>query len=147
MKNDFAIITKNAEETQSFGESFAKKLKAGDIVSLYGDLGSGKTQLVKGICRSLGVKQTVNSPTFVIVNEYSSPEFSLIYHFDLYRINSQAEVLDMGFNEYINNESIVFIEWPEHIEDILPLNTYKIHIAHSDEDEHSRWIRLETPEK
>ncbi len=143
MKNDFAIITKNAEETQSFGETFAAKLKPGDVVSLYGDLGSGKTQLVKGICRSLGVTQTVNSPTFIIVNEYSSSKFPLIYHFDLYRMKSQAEVLDMGFTDYVNNDSLVLIEWPERVEDILPLNTYKIHIAHSDEDEHSRWIRLE----
>lgn len=146
MKNDFAIITKSAAETQTFGEAFARKLKSGDVVSLYGDFGSGKTQLVKGICRSLGVAQTVNSPTFIIVNEYSSAKFPLIYHFDLYRMKTQQEVLDIGFTEYISSESIVMIEWPEHIENILPANTYKIHIAHSDEDEHSRWIKLETPE-
>jgi tRNA threonylcarbamoyladenosine biosynthesis protein TsaE len=146
MKNDFAIITKSADETQMFGETFARKLKPGDVVSLYGDLGSGKTQLVKGICRLLGVTQTVNSPTFIIVNEYSSSAFPFIYHFDLYRMKTEQEVLNIGFTDYIGKDSIVLIEWPEHIENILPANTYKIHIAHSDEDEHSRWIRLETPE-
>ena len=146
MKNDFAIITKSAAETQSFGEAFARKLKQGDVVSLYGDLGSGKTQLVKGMCRSLGVTRTVNSPTFIIVNEYSSSAFPSIYHFDLYRMKTEQEVLDMGFSDYVNEKSIVLIEWPEHVENILPSDTYKIRIAHSDEDEHTRWIRLETPE-
>lgn len=145
MKLDFAITTKSAEETQNTGAEIAKHLSNKSIVALYGDLGSGKTQLVKGICKGLGVKQTVNSPTFIIVNEYSSPEFPMICHFDLYRMKSQDEILDMGFDDYINNANLVMIEWPEHVESIIPSGTIKIHLAHTDEDENSRWIKLETP--
>ncbi len=147
MTHDFAITTKSADETQRFGKEFAKKLSGGNVVSLYGDLGSGKTQIVKGICLGLGVTQTVNSPTFIIVNEYSSGQFPEIFHFDLYRMKTQDEILNMGFLEYIDSGSVVLIEWPEHVEDILPEGTIKIHISHTVEDENTRWIKLENPEK
>lgn len=143
MKNDFAVITKSADETVEFGKKLSSQLKQGDVVSLYGDLGSGKTQLVKGICLGLGVKQTVNSPTFIIVNEYSSTNFPAIYHFDLYRMKSQDEILETGFQDYLAGNSITLIEWPEKIEDLLPENTVIIRLAHTAEDEHSRWIKLE----
>ena len=145
MTRDFSIITKSAEETQKFGSDFALKLKKGDVVALYGDLGSGKTQLVKGMCSQFGVKQVVNSPTFIIVNEYSSEKFAKIYHFDLYRMKSYDDVIDMGFDDYMINGDIVLIEWPEHIETALPDKTIKIHLAHSAENENYRYIRLEMP--
>jgi tRNA threonylcarbamoyladenosine biosynthesis protein TsaE len=147
MTHDFAITTKSADETRAFGKEFAKKLSGGNVVSLYGDLGSGKTQIVKGICLGLGVTQTVNSPTFIIVNEYSSEQFPEIFHFDLYRMKTQDEILNMGFLEYLDSRSVVLIEWPEHVEDILPEGTIKIHISHTVEDENTRWIKLENPEK
>lgn len=143
MERDFAIITKNETETINLGVQIASSLKCGDIIALYGDLGSGKTRLVKGICMGLDVKQMVNSPTFIIVNEYSSQKFHNIYHFDLYRMKTEDEVLAMGFEDYLNNESIVLIEWPEHIERLLPLETIKIHISHTVGDETHRWIKLE----
>ena len=145
MTKDFAIITKSPEETQNFGKDFAPKLKNGDVIALYGDLGSGKTQLAKGICAGLGVKQVVNSPTFVIVNEYSSETFLKICHFDLYRMKSYDEVIQMGFDDYLSNSNIILIEWPEHIESALPAHTVKIHIAHSTENENYRYLRLEMP--
>jgi len=147
MTRDFAITTKSADATRTFGKEFAAKLSGGDVVSLYGDLGSGKTQIVKGICLGLGVTQTVNSPTFIIVNEYSSGRFPRIFHFDLYRMKTQDEILNMGFLDYIDSSSIVLIEWPERVEDLLPEGTIKIHIAHTVEEENSRWIKLENPEK
>lgn len=145
MERDFAIITKNEAETINLGVEIASSLKGGDVIALYGDLGSGKTRLVKGICLGLDVKQMVNSPTFIIVNEYNSKKFRSIYHFDLYRMRSEDEVLAMGFEDYLNNESIVFIEWPEHIERLLPPETIKIHISHTVENETHRWIKLERP--
>lgn len=146
MERDFAVITKNESETINLGVEIASSLKGGDVIALYGDLGSGKTRLVKGICQGLDVKQMVNSPTFIIVNEYSSQKFHKIYHFDLYRMRSEDEVLQMGFEEYINTEGIVLIEWPEHVERLLPQKTIKIHISHTVEEETYRWIKIERPE-
>jgi tRNA threonylcarbamoyladenosine biosynthesis protein TsaE len=145
MTHDFVITTRSTDETRTFGKEFAAKLYGGNVVSLYGDLGSGKTQIVKGICLGLGVTQTVNSPTFIIVNEYSSERFPKIFHFDLYRMKTQNEILNMGFLDYIDSSSIVLIEWPERVEDILPKGTIKIHIAHTVEEENWRWIKLEKP--
>jgi tRNA threonylcarbamoyladenosine biosynthesis protein TsaE len=146
MERDFAVITKNESETINLGVEIASSLKGGDVIALYGDLGSGKTRLVKGICQGLDVKQMVNSPTFIIVNEYSSQKFHKIYHFDLYRMRSEDEVLQMGFEEYINSEGIVLIEWPEHVERLLPQKTIKIRISHTVEEETYRWIKIERPE-
>ena len=145
MIRDFAVTTNSAEETQKFGSELAKSLNPGSIVALFGDLGSGKTQIAKGICNSLGVKQTVNSPTFIIVNEYNALNSQIIYHFDLYRMKSLDEILEMGFRDYLDETSIVLVEWPEKIEDILPANAIKIHIAHTVENENARWIKMEKP--
>lgn len=143
MAHDFAVTTKNESETINLGVKIASSLKNGDVIALYGDLGSGKTRLVKGICLGLDVKQMVNSPTFIIVNEYNSTKFHNIFHFDLYRLKSEDEILAMGFDDYMNNRGIVIIEWPEHAERLLPPGTIKIHISHSVEIENERWIRLE----
>jgi tRNA threonylcarbamoyladenosine biosynthesis protein TsaE len=145
MERDFIINTADADETLKFGEEFSSKLNNGDVIALYGDLGSGKTHLVKGICKGLGVQQVVNSPTFIIVNEYTSAKFPKIFHFDLYRIRSEDELLGMGFMDYMNERGIVFIEWPEHAERLLPKNTIRIHLSHTDGEEHHRWIKLELP--
>lgn len=143
MKRDFAITTKNEAETINLGVKIASSLKHGDVIALYGDLGSGKTRLVKGICQGLDVKQMVNSPTFIIVNEYSSVKFHNIFHFDLYRLRSEDEILAMGFEDYMNNRGIMIIEWPEHAERFLPPETVRIHISHSVENENERWIKVE----
>jgi len=143
--NDFVLITKNPEETIAFGKTLAVKLKDKDVIALYGGLGSGKTQVVKGICSGLGVKETVNSPTFIIVNEYSSETIKNIFHFDLYRMKTEDEILNIGFADYLNSNGVVLIEWPEHAERLLPASVIKIHLAHSAEDENHRYIRLEKP--
>lgn len=142
MAHDFAITTKTESETINFGVKIASSLKNGDVVALYGDLGSGKTRLVKGICLGLGVKQTVNSPTFILVNEYSSEKFPNIFHFDLYRLKSEGEIIAMGFEDYLNNRGIILIEWPEHADQLIPKGTIKIHISHSVENENERWIKV-----
>ena len=144
-ENDFTIITKSPEETAAFGKELSSKLKDKDIVALYGDLGSGKTQVVKGICAGLGVSETVNSPTFIIVNEYTSKKIKNIFHFDLYRMKSEEEIINIGFDDYIISGGIILIEWPEHAERLLPDGIIKIHLAHSVEDENHRYIRLEKP--
>jgi tRNA threonylcarbamoyladenosine biosynthesis protein TsaE len=146
MTKDFTVVTKSAEETQKLGSDFAQKLHDKDVIALYGELGSGKTQFVKGMCLSLGTKQTVNSPTFIIINEYTSEKYSNIFHFDFYRLKHFSDVESIGFDDYMNSRGIVIIEWPEIVEAALPANTKKIHIAHTGESENYRYIRLENPE-
>lgn len=146
MTKDFSIVTKNAEETQNVGMQFAAKLNDGDVVALYGDLGSGKTQFAKGICSGLGMKQVVNSPTFIIVNEYTSESLIKIFHFDFYRLKYYDDVYSIGFEDYMNSRGIVLIEWPELVEDSLPKNTKKIRIAHTAENENYRYIKVENTE-
>ena len=117
------IVSKSEKATIAAGRKFAQCLKAGSILGLEGNLGTGKTQFVKGICEYFNVKDVVNSPTFILVNEYKgfneNEEEIKIYHFDLYRLKSAAELEVIGFNEYISPKSIVLIEWPEIAEEYL----------------------------
>lgn len=143
IKSEFVKITTSTDETIEFGKEIASKLKAGCVIAIYGDLGSGKTTLVKGICSGLGVTQNVNSPTFTIINRYKTPHLD-IYHIDLYRLKNPTEVLGTGLTDFMGNDnSISLIEWPEIAEELLPENTVKIRLSHSVENENSRWIKLE----
>ena len=91
-------------------------------------MGVGKTTLITSLAKRLGVTETVSSPTFSIVNEYRTVEGMVIYHFDLYRINQEEEVLDIGFEEYIDQGDWVFIEWPNRIPNFIPENCQKVQI-------------------
>ncbi|MFW5758180.1 MAG: tRNA (adenosine(37)-N6)-threonylcarbamoyltransferase complex ATPase subunit type 1 TsaE [Bacteroidota bacterium] len=102
------------------------------VFAFYGEMGSGKTTLIKGICNYLGVSDTVTSPTFSIVNEYHTFEGSVVYHFDFYRINKMEEALDMGYEEYFFSGNYCFIEWPEKIENLLPRDCQKLYIYEYD---------------
>ena len=95
-----SIITESLQETVSFGESIGRKLKAGDIILIRGDLGAGKTALTGGIARGMGIVEHIVSPTFTIVNQYDS-DINL-YHFDVYRIADSEEMLAMGFEDYFD---------------------------------------------
>lgn len=99
------------------------------IIAFYGEMGAGKTTLIKAICEELGVKDTVTSPTYSIVNEYKSIEGEKIYHFDFYRINSIDEAYDLGYEEYFYSNCFCFIEWPEKIAELLPLVYEKVTIV------------------
>jgi tRNA threonylcarbamoyladenosine biosynthesis protein TsaE len=101
-----------AEQLSSFGGSEK-------IFLFYGEMGAGKTTLIKSLCEGLGVKEPATSPTFSIVNEYQG-ESSKIYHFDFYRLKNQSEALDLGYEEYFYSGNYCFIEWPEKIPDLLP---------------------------
>ena len=109
----------------------AKELLAfanGEKVFLfYGDMGSGKTTFIKAICRELKVKEIVASPTFSIVNEYSSPD-GPVYHFDFYRLKDETEALDLGYEDYLFSGNYCFIEWPEKIVNLLPEKACKVDI-------------------
>ncbi len=98
-----------------------------------GDMGAGKTTLIKAICRVLGVVSTVQSPTFSIVNEYTTHEGHSIYHFDCYRLRNEAEALDIGIEEYVDSGNYCFIEWPEKIMNLWPATYYQVHLAVDDD--------------
>lgn len=124
LKKDNIIISKSEKETIATGKKFAESIKPGDIIGLKGNLGTGKTQFVKGICSYFNVKDTVNSPTFLIVNQYegidpASGKGISINHFDLYRLKFKEELETIGFDDYINSNSICLIEWCELAEEFL----------------------------
>lgn len=110
------------------------------IFLFYGDMGAGKTTLIKSLCKQLGTNDNVASPTFSIVNEYVAPKGN-IYHFDFYRLKTQTEAMDMGFEEYLYSGNYCFIEWPEKIPDLLPLHYISVKITVTGDNE--RHINIE----
>jgi tRNA threonylcarbamoyladenosine biosynthesis protein TsaE len=90
------------------------------IFAIKGEMGAGKTTLVKAMCRAIGVGESVTSPTFALVNEYRTEEGAPVYHFDFYRINSETEALDIGIETYLYSGEFCFIEWPERIPNLIP---------------------------
>jgi tRNA threonylcarbamoyladenosine biosynthesis protein TsaE len=110
------------------------------IFLFYGDMGAGKTTLIKSLCECLGTTEPVTSPTFSIVNEYIGAG-NKIYHFDFYRLKNQTEALDMGYEEYFYSNAHCFIEWPEKIPDLLPEQYISIKISVTGND--SRQIIVE----
>lgn len=100
------------------------------IVTFKGDLGTGKTTLLKEVCALLEVEDNVSSPTFSLVNEYHSNNHGTIFHFDLYRIESEMELLDLGFEEYLEKDALCFIEWPKIALNFIPENALEIEIEH-----------------
>ncbi|MFD2569645.1 tRNA (adenosine(37)-N6)-threonylcarbamoyltransferase complex ATPase subunit type 1 TsaE [Spirosoma soli] len=93
-----------------------------------GEMGAGKTTLIKALCRTLGVISMVQSPTFSIVNEYTTHEGKSVYHFDCYRLRNEAEALDIGIEEYFDSGNYCFIEWPERVESLWPATYYQVHL-------------------
>tara|TARA_B100001175_G_C19205508_1_gene493416 strand:+ start:247 stop:666 length:420 start_codon:yes stop_codon:yes gene_type:complete len=126
------IITSSPKQTYKLGEKFSKNLKPGDVVALIGNLAAGKTSFVKGILKGLNYKYEVTSPTFTLINEYYA-KFKVI-HVDFYREENIVRWNELGFQEMINSNSIVIIEWADLILDLLPEINYEFHFEHSGED-------------
>ncbi len=142
----FEIFVHSPAETQAFAEKFAAELQPGDVVALYGDLGAGKTFLVKALCRALHTEEEPTSPTFTIINEYHAPDDLLIYHFDFYRIEHAAELVNLGLEEYFYADNICFIEWPEKIVDDLPEKRFEVFLNFVESQPDARNIRVQTKE-
>ena len=123
------IHIKSEYETRQFGEELARTLKPGDVIALIGDLGTGKTTLTKYIARELGIMQAITSPTFTIICEYKDGRLPL-YHFDVYRLSSADEMLELGYAEYFFGDGVCIVEWADKIEELLPENTKTIHITY-----------------
>jgi tRNA threonylcarbamoyladenosine biosynthesis protein TsaE len=110
------IISHNAAETESLGAAWAAVAQPGWVIGLSGDLGAGKTQLVKGLARGLGVTERVHSPTFALVNEYTTGRL-LLFHMDLYRLDTAEQVRAAGLEEFLRTDGVTVIEWAERLED------------------------------
>ena len=118
--------TNSAEETKSLGERLGRRLVRGDVVALLGDLGSGKTCLIQGICHGLGVKGVVNSPSYTIVNEYLGR--CPVYHLDFYRLRGREDLLAVGCEEYFYGDGICLIEWAERAVGLLPARRVEVYM-------------------
>ncbi len=106
------FISHNPAETESLGECWGREAASGFVIALSGDLGAGKTQLVKGLARGLGVTSRVHSPTFTLVNEYTGGRLRL-FHLDLYRLETREQILGAGLEEYLQPDGVAVIEWAE----------------------------------
>ena len=101
----------------------------------YGEMGVGKTTLIKEICQQLGILDNISSPTFSLVNEYQTLKEEKVFHFDFYRIEEEEEALDIGIEEYFDSDAWCLVEWPENIENLLPLDAVQIHLSILDDEQ------------
>ncbi|MBR1631948.1 MAG: tRNA (adenosine(37)-N6)-threonylcarbamoyltransferase complex ATPase subunit type 1 TsaE [Paludibacteraceae bacterium] len=117
------------EALASAADQFISRIGDRRVFAFNGQMGAGKTTLIKAVCERLGVTDTVNSPTFAIVNVYASPRCGEIYHFDCYRLRNTAEAIDFGAEDYLYSGRLCFIEWPDRIAPLLPDDTVNVSIS------------------
>lgn len=134
------FYTKNSEETAHVAAEFAKNITPGAVICLRGEMGAGKTVFTNGLCRALGVTDHVTSPTFTVVNEYDGKRFR-VFHFDMYRIEDEDELLEIGFEEYLTSGGVCVIEWPQNVERSLPKKRYEVEIVKTDINERTILIK------
>ena len=134
MGTTIALETRAADETRKVGAALAELLGPGDVVSLTGDLGAGKTAFVQGAARALGVSEPVTSPTFVLVREYRGEV--PVRHVDVYRLQRVQEVLDLGFEDLVDAGGIAFIEWGDVVEALLPDSHVRVELRAGDDEDH-----------
>lgn len=124
------ITIKDLDHIEEAAREFIAQMGDDTVFAFYGKMGAGKTTFIKALCKLLGVEDEVNSPTFAIINEYRSQTTAeLIYHFDFYRIKKLEEVYDLGYEDYFYSGALCFIEWPELVEELLPLDAKKVTIT------------------
>jgi len=121
------LESRSPQETHQFGVTLGEQTKPGQVITLYGDLGVGKTVLTQGVATGLGIIGSVNSPTFTILQIYEEGRLPF-YHFDVYRIGDVEEMEEIGWDEYIFGDGVVLVEWANLIEEILPKHHTKIYI-------------------
>ena len=131
----------NIGNIRQAARQFIDHMGTGKVFAFYGKMGAGKTTFIKAVCEELGVEDVITSPTFAIVNEYtSSTTGESIFHFDFYRIKKIDEVFDMGYEDYFYGGSLCFLEWPEQIEELLPEDVTKVTI--SEEPDGTRLVKF-----
>jgi len=144
MNDEKIFITNSFEETQKLGKEFAKTLKGGELIALYGNLGGGKTTFVQGLALGLGIKRRIISPTFIIIRSYRvliNKKIKNFFHLDLYRIETRSDIRGLGIDEIIgNSNNIIVVEWAEKMKDFLPKKRIDIYFEYLDENK--RKIKL-----
>ena len=134
MRNEeMEIRITDIEHIREAAREFIEHIGDRRVFAFYGKMGAGKTTFVKAICEELGVNDVITSPTFAIINEYTSAKDDTIFHFDFYRIKKLEEVYDMGYEDYFYSGALCFIEWPELIEEILPDDAVRVSITEQDD--------------
>ncbi len=138
--------TSSEGETLGLARSFALRLERGDVVALRGELGTGKTRFVKGVCEAFGAVDRVSSPSFVILNRYEGSDKQrrelYLYHLDLYRVKSIEEIYDIGYEEFVYGDGITLIEWAEQLGELLPPKRYEVCLSYGQGDS-ERLISIE----
>jgi len=138
------IEIKNLALIGSAAKEFIQQMGNRTVFAFRGKMGAGKTTFIKAVCEALGVSETVNSPSFAIINVYESDTTGeTIYHFDFYRINSVQEAVNIGAEDYFNSGSLCFIEWPEKVESLLPADTVWVDIV--EQEDGTRLIKTSAP--
>ena len=141
-------MTSSEQETRDLARTFAGRLRRGDVVALFGDLGTGKTRFVKGVCEAFGAERRVSSPSFVILNRYKGRDNEgrelYLHHLDLYRVRSVEEIYDLGYEEFVYGDGITLIEWAEQLGDLLPQRRYSVRLEYGPV-ETQRKVTIELP--
>lgn len=134
------LITSNEKQTAQAAKSIATQIAAGSFIALYGDLGAGKTAFTRGLADGLDIKEQITSPTFTLLKTYDSGVMPL-YHFDMYRINSNEELDGIGFFDYAQSDGLCVVEWAERVKEDLPTDRFDIYIGYT-ENEDERTIKI-----
>lgn len=127
------IVLEDMDSLPDAAEMIINEIGTRHVIALCGGMGAGKTTLTAEIVKQLGSEDTVTSPTFALVNQYSTDKGENIYHFDFYRIKSPEEAFDIGYEEYFYSGELCIVEWAEKIEELLPQDTMRVNITVSDE--------------
>jgi tRNA threonylcarbamoyladenosine biosynthesis protein TsaE len=140
-------VTHSEKETADLGRRFAERLQRGDCVTLFGELGAGKTEFTKGVCEFFRVSDIVSSPTYTIMNQYEGEladgQPVQVYHIDLYRIKTSEELDNVGFDDCMySHNSVKLVEWAERASQILPTTRYEVHFRTSPGDDNERVVEI-----
>jgi len=143
LKNSKEKLTLNSpEETASFARDLSKQLEPGAVVAFYGELGSGKTFMIKQICAEMETIENATSPSFTLINEYHTPQQVSIYHFDFYRLKNDSELANLGIDDFLYGDNICLVEWADKIQKFLPQKRYDIFIKFIEDKPEARQIEI-----
>ncbi|MCX8239700.1 MAG: tRNA (adenosine(37)-N6)-threonylcarbamoyltransferase complex ATPase subunit type 1 TsaE [Akkermansiaceae bacterium] len=132
MSQSFPVLLADSDATLALGRELGQAAQAGDVIALVGDLGAGKTTLTQGIVDGLDYQQEVTSPTFSLVQQYLGGRLE-VFHFDFYRVEGEHELLDLGWDDYLDRQGLVIVEWPTLHPNLLPKNTRWLKLSHREE--------------